>query len=212
MRTTVMLAAALSVAAAVVVAAPGPGSAAAPGYAPRPLKIGYVDLTRLLKASRRRESLEAELKRHQGSLLNEQRMREQTIEQYRAEIEQFAMGTPERIKRETKLKDSLKEFEKWSRSTRQDLNRRFVELIGKIYDDVTREAAAVAREGNFDFVIKEQSLQGGARTRDEIVLQISQRIMLYSKPEYDLTDVVAKRMNARFAKEKDKAAAAKPPK
>lgn len=182
-----------------------------PALGPRPLKIGYADLTRILKASRRRRDLEAELKQFQRSLGVQDRSRVAEITALREEKEQLAMGTPEYGDLDKKERRKLRDLEEWRKRTYDLMNRRFVDLIEDIYAEIVRDVTAIAKEGDFDFVIKEQSQEIRPRSREEAVLQVSQRVVLYSKPEYDLTRVVVTRMNQRYALEKEKAKDAKRP-
>jgi Skp family chaperone for outer membrane proteins len=87
-------------------------------------------------------------------------------------------------------------------------------MLNELFDDVTGEVEAVAKERNFDLVVKDQSLEKNVTNPGEAILQIGQRVVLYSKPEYDLTALVLKRLNERYEadlKKETRAPEAKPP-
>ena len=89
-------------------------------------------------------------------------------------------------------------------------------MLNVLFDDVVQEIEAQAKEDNFDLVIKEQSLERNVTSPGEAILQIGQKVVLYSKPEYDLTASVLKRLNEKYEAEQKKEApvpapAAKPP-
>ena len=128
------------------------------------------------------------------------------------EIQQLAMGTKERLDLEEKRKATLKEAEDLRRKSQRGVEQKFVAMLNQLFDDVVREVEAVAKEGNFDLVIKDQSLEKNVTNPGEAVLQIGQRVVLYSKPEYDLTASVLKRLNDKYEAEQKKEAPAPEPK
>jgi Skp family chaperone for outer membrane proteins len=183
--------------------------AAAPEPAPRPAKVGYVDITRALNDYQRRAALEKELRDLHLSLTSRDNVRAADLKRMEQEIEQLAMGTPERLALEQKHKTAVQDAEKFRRETFEELNRRFIAMISLLHKEILDETAAVAREGQFDLVIKDQTPEEAPIGRAEAVLQISQRVVLYAKPEYDLTATVVERLNRKYAAEPQKTDAPK---
>lgn len=181
-------------------AADPPEDAAAPKVIEaRPLKIGYIDLTRVLKGYDRRRDTEKDLMELRGSLGGRERALVAEIGRYEGEINQLAMGTPEREDLEKKHQAKLRAFGEFRKENYAVLNQRFVSTIESLYGDVVLEVEALGREQEFDFIIKDQSAEAPAPTHDAIVLQISKRIVLYSKPEYDFTAEITERLNRKYA-------------
>ena len=164
----------------------------------RAIKIGYIDLTRVLKGYDRRRDTEKDLVALQGSLGAQERALITEVRRYEGEINQLAMGTPEREDLEKKHQVKIEELGEFRKENYALLNQRFVSTIESLYGDVVRETEALGREGEFDFIIKDQSAEAPAPTHDAIVLQISKRIVLYSRPEYDLTAKVTERLNRKY--------------
>ena len=174
--------------------------------APRPLKIGYVDITRALTGYRCYADLAKEQKDLRTTLITQDQARVDQIRKYAQEIEQLAMGTPERTALEEKRKKAIQEAEEFRRKGFGQLDERSVSAFRRLYGDLTREVEAVAKEGDYDLVLKDQSPQSEAANPAEAVIQISQRVVLYAKSEYDLTDAVTRRLNDKYAAEQQKAA------
>ena len=165
-------------------------------------KIGYVDLTRTLKGYERRKDLEADIKASERRIGARERLLLGEIERYKAEIEQLAMGTPEREELEKKRAAADREVEEHRRKNYELLNSRLVETISQLYADILREVERLGREESFDLILKDQSSKAKAGSYNDVVLQISQRVVLYSKPECDLTAEVIRRLNDAYAAEK----------
>ncbi len=176
------------------------------------LKIGYVDLGRTLRQYHKRQELEQNLRVLQASLSEENEAKVSEWQKYRQEIEQLVAGTPDRLELEEKHRKASIELEKLRRISVDRLNEEFVDMIEQLYGDIEREVEIIGREKDLDFVLKDQSRERRARTRDEAVLQISQRIVLYSKPEHDLTALVVQRLNMRYAAVREEAGKAEPEK
>ena len=60
----------------------------------RPLKVGYIDLTRVLKEYPKQQELEGEIKKLQDNLNRDGQIRIAEVNRLRQEIEQLAKGTP----------------------------------------------------------------------------------------------------------------------
>jgi len=177
-------------------------STAAGDDGPRPLKVAYVDLTRLFKGYHRREGLEADLKTLRTSLTEKDRAGVAEIERYKRRIEQLALGTQERLDLEKEAQAAAQRLDKARRASVAELSKRVTATLDELYEDVLAEVAAVGREGGYDFILKDQSRERKGATADQMVRQISQRSVLYAKPELDLTDRVLKRLNKRHAARK----------
>ena len=117
------------------------------------------------------------------------------------EIESYAMGTPQRTKLERERKAAVQDLEAWRKASFEEMNEKFTGLLAALYNEACEDVAQAAIERGFDMVIKDQSIERAPETRDEAAMLFSQRIVIYAKPEYDLTTEVVRRMNERYAAE-----------
>ena len=180
-----------------------PGSDAATPAAPA-LKIGYVDFSRVWNEYRRRGDFEGNFKALRLDLANKNRTRTEEIAHYNTQIEKLAMGTPERLELEEKAKTAVKEAEEFRRKGADELNEKFISMLNRLFAEVLQEIETIAREGNYDLIIKDQTPDPNVNNRTDAVLQLGQRVVLYAKPEYDLTGVVIKRLNDKYTAEQKK--------
>ena len=80
------------------------------------------------------------------------------------------------------------------------LEKEYSTRINELYGDIVKEVADAGREMNFDMVLKDQ-------TSDQDELRVVARVVLYSKPEFDLTNTVVERLNKKYAVQQQKALA-----
>ena len=165
----------------------------------RPLKVGYVDLTRVLKAYQRRQDMEDEFRKQQASLNRDAQSRVDEVKRLRGELQQLARGTPERLELEEKAKAAYMALDRTRLEHRKTLNVRLGSMLRELHGDVVRKVEIIGREGGYDFILKNQSFEKPASGHRQTLLQISQQIVLYSKPEYDISDMVIKRLNEKYA-------------
>lgn len=185
--------------------------AQAPQTAPRGMKIGFVDLTRALEKYERRVVLEKELQELHDTLSRQDDVSTKELRRVTDEMEQLAMGSPERVEMEGRRRKLAADLETFRRTSMEKLNKRYVDMILQLYTRIVQETDAVARERDYDMVIKDQTMEPEVGRRGEVVLQMSQRVVLFSKPEYDLTNSVIERLNAAFQAEQKKTGGAPAP-
>jgi len=181
----------------------GAESPPAPRAPMRPLKIGYVDVSRVLNAHPRRQEFQKALLDLRQSLEKDIRTRMEEVNRLRGEIEQLAEESPERLEREGKLRQRLVEAERAGRENRDLLSARAASMLRTLYDEVVAEVQTVGRKEGFDLILKDQTSEKAPGLRDQAVLQISQHVVLYSRPEYDITDRIIERLEAKYAKPTD---------
>jgi Skp family chaperone for outer membrane proteins len=175
---------------------PPANDAAAP--AAHASKIGYVDISRVWSEYRRRGDFDNDYKALRLDLANLDRTRTDEIARYNREIEKLAMGTPERLELEEKRKTAVSETEEFRRKGAEELNAKFISMLNLLFGEVLKEIEAVAKDGDYDLIIKDQTPDPNVSDRADAILQLGQRVVLYARPEYDLTSAVIKRLNDKY--------------
>ena len=145
-----------------------------------------MDITRVWSEYHRRNDFDKEFKALRLDLSNQDRAQHGRGRPATKGDQQLAMGTPERLALEEKRKAAMKDAEDFRRKSQEELNEHFVSMLNQLFDDVIREIEAAAKEGNYDMVLKDQSPEAKSPIRERPP-PIGQRVVLYSKPEYDLT-------------------------
>ena len=175
------------------------GEETAAAAAPR---IGFLDVTLVLEAYTRRTELEEEIRVRQAELSKQEHALLDKMNELQGEIEQLAMGTPERAELLRQREAAVKETRQFRATNMNALNRRVAETMQSLFEDVVAETRAVGREQGYDLILKHQSTTSELAAYEDVAIQMAKQVVLYAKPEYDLTQEVAARLNARYADRK----------
>lgn len=196
MKRLILCAVALCVAGALARAADPPGPAE------KGLKIGYVDINKVLDQYARRDDLDKELNGIRLAMQEKDRVGLGEIDKLSKSIEQLAMGTPERTALQEKLKAAQDALTKSRSESYEQLTKEIVSRMDSLYNEITSAVTALGKERGYDFILKDQSPASDVASRGEAAVQITQRVVLYAKPEYDLTSEVSRRLNEAYAGQK----------
>jgi Skp family chaperone for outer membrane proteins len=172
---------------------------AAPEAARTP-KFGYVNLGRVMKVHPRRQELEDEINKLQAALRRDMEPHELKIERLRTEIEQLARGAPGRLALEQQLRTVIMTLRKAVSDSKRFLSSRSSGMLRELYGDIIKTVAAVGKEGNYDMIFKTESFDEDVRDYKKAAFQVSMRVVLYSKAEYDITDEIVRRVNDKANK------------
>ena len=146
----------------------------------------------------RRGDLDKELQGMQDKLREQDRVRLDEVNKLSKFIEQLAMGTPERADLQEKLKKAENDLVEYRSSSYDEITQAVVARMNKLYDDVAAVTVALGSEKGYDFILKDQSPAPTVESLGEAAVQISQRVVMYAKPEYDLTSEVTERLNKAY--------------
>jgi len=203
MRQTIVIALlALAAAATVLSAEPPQKTSQAQTVAARSLKIGHVDLTRVMKECRQTQDLEKEIGEFRTSLLEQEAALAAKLNRSKLEVQQLAAGTPEYEAAMERYQDAGKELEQFQRNGELEMDRKMLSATEILYSEILLEVQQIGAERDFDLIIKDQTPEVAPTVYNAAVLQISRQIVLYSKPEYDLTAVLVQRLNDKYATKK----------
>ena len=110
------------------------------------------------------------------------------------------MGTPERLDLEEKAKTAVEGGGGLPAQSRRGAQQQIhLHAQPAVRRSRSRKSTAIAKEGDYDLIIKDQTPDPDVNNRTDAVLQLGQRVVLYAKPEYDLTSAVIKRLNDKYA-------------
>lgn len=79
------------------------------------------------------------------------------------------------------------------------------EGIAKYFDEIQAEVAAYAKDNGFTLVLKTETGPLATADPSRSDEKIARRMILYSAPEYDITEEVLTRLEAKYKKEKEAA-------
>jgi len=134
-----------------------PSVAQAQAQAAKTLKIGFVNVQRLLiespQANSANRALENEFAPRQRDLLAKQKSFKDRADKFQKDG--AVMGADERRNAENDLRRDERELARQVEELREDLNNRKNEELGKLRIDVLREIEGFAKQGGFDLILSD---------------------------------------------------------
>jgi outer membrane protein len=123
----------------------------------KPLKIGFVNVQRLLiespQANAANRALENEFAPRQRDLQAKQKAFKDRADKFQKDG--AVMGADERRNTENDLRRDERELARQIEELREDLNNRKNEELGKLRIDVLRQIEAFAKQGGYDLIVSD---------------------------------------------------------
>ena len=123
----------------------------------KPMKIGFVNVARLLAESPQASAASRQLDNEFGPRQRELVAKQKTLQERADKLKKDAavMGAEERRNAEASLRKEEREFTRLADELREDVNRRQNEAIGKLRVDLGTEVAKFARQNGYDLIISD---------------------------------------------------------
>jgi outer membrane protein len=129
----------------------------AQAQAAKPVKIGFVNVARLLaeapQANAANRQLESEFATRQRDLVAKQKAFKDRAEKLQKDA--AVMGADERRNAENDLRKEERDLAIQFENLREDLNNRKNEELGKLRVELLREVEAYARQGGYDLIVSD---------------------------------------------------------
>jgi len=123
----------------------------------KPLKIGFVNVQRLLiespQANAANRALESEFAPRQRELQAKQKAFKERADRFQKDG--AVMGADERRNTENDLRRDERDLARQIDELREDLNNRKNEELGKLRIDVLREIEGFAKQGGYDLIVSD---------------------------------------------------------
>jgi outer membrane protein len=163
----------------------------------RPLKIGIVDVSKVLDQYEKKARFDAELKEFQASQREKMEEKELEIQKTRDKMELLLPGSSERKKEEEKLSQLEIEREWLRKSAYKDINEKYAQLLVELYEDIVKECAAYAKAEKFDLILKKEELNFDNLGPEEVKFIIKSQKIIYNVGELDVTEAIIKRLKSK---------------
>lgn len=145
------------------------------------LKIGFVDVQKVLNESGRGKEAKGKLEKERDAKQQEIRAREEEVKKLEADLQKQSPVLSEAARRERqeaitrKIRDLRRVFE----DSNRDLQKRETELLNEILRDIRRVIVAYGKEHQYTLILEAQSgiiyASQGADLTDEILADFNKR-------------------------------------
>ena len=157
--------------------------AGGPAFSADPVKIGVVDLQKILETSNSGKAAQNELKVQRDKMQADMKQRGNEIQEIESRMQREAMvmskETREEKEREHRIKVS--DFQALQRKYQSDLQEVERKLMGKLQNEITSLVSDIAK-------------------KDGYLLVISNIGVIYSLPSTDITERLIQELNAKSGK------------
>jgi outer membrane protein len=154
-----------------------------PAFSADPVKIGVVDLQKILETSNSGKAAQNELKVQRDKMQADMKQRGNEIQEIenRMQREAMVMSKETREEKEREHRIKVSDFQALQRKYQGDLQEVERKLMGKLQSDIT-------------------SLVGDIAKKDGYLLVISNIGVIYSLPSTDITERLIQELNAKSGK------------
>ena len=183
------------------------------------LKIGFVDIVRVFDELDQKIDMDAELRQREGRRETELRELAKHIRDLTEALKLLREGSAEYKKNSQELEETKSEFRSRREATEDQLYNKLFDLTLTIYKKIRDEVRDVARESGYDLVLRVRdpdiaNFDRALRPRHKY-LELNRRIeyhdVFFHKPASDFSDVVIRRLNEKYQREKDERKKTGPP-
>ncbi|MFA4986390.1 MAG: OmpH family outer membrane protein [Candidatus Brocadiia bacterium] len=188
----------------------------AEGVERTPLKIGIVDLGKIVDTYARRVDLEEQLKVLIDPEQKKAKAMQEMIQDTRKAIaDKEAQQVDEYDEAYVNLKNVLEMYQIQLKQQMTKLKRMVdvgkARILWQIYQDFDRYCAKYAQINAFDFVMADNRQTKLEESYDNLILKISMQPIYYYHPSMDVTQLLMAYMNEEYAKERGAAPAVNGP-
>jgi len=178
--------------------------------APRPLRIGAVDIVRVFDELEEKIDMNADLRQLEEKRSARLRQLNDRVRELQEKAKLLRPDSEEAKNNEKLLEEASRQFRSYRDASEDHIYKKLYDFTLGIYKKIRDEVQAYAREAGYDIVLRTRNTEVGdldqtlrPRTR---YLELNRRIdaqgVLFHNPALDFTDVIIKRLNAKYQRTK----------
>lgn len=157
--------------------------------------VGVVNVAELIAKCQKNQDFQAEVQKRQVKLVQEQKDRENKINQLRQDLD-LVGGAAERQKKEREITKALFEFQAWQQIEQQNLLRDQRTALIDLYGEIDAAVAVIAQQEGYDLVLFDTPTPDFGNLNPEQLIQvIGNRRVVYRSEEVSLTKKVLAKLD-----------------
>ncbi len=164
-----------------------------------PTAAAVVEVQRVIDNLKEKEVIEAQLTKHNETVMKEKTDRERAIKQMQDELGMLAPGTENHRKKLETAEKAVIELNAWLQYENNKLVRERGLQIELLYQKMLKAIADVAKTNGYQVVLfAEGPAEFRAQDPQQLSTLIQIRKVLYYDPSLDITELVTQKMNNDF--------------
>ncbi len=172
----------------------------------RPTAVAVVDIAAVLDSMKEKMQIEADLRTQQEEDRSKAEAMASDLKALESDLDILARGTPAYDEKLQELDRKIIEVQSWQQYQQQKYQRESARQMIRLYQKISAKAGEVAKENGYDIVLyKDQPIDVDFRKVEPKMISsviktlVSQRKMLWSSDEIDITEQLIQRMNNEFS-------------
>jgi len=165
---------------------------------PGPLKIGVVDLVKVVDGYQKKKEREAELNKARDAAAGQIKVLQKKIESMSSEIDLLDKKSPEYPGKRKELLEKQEELLMRGRLADREMSDKLEQSLQEVYSEILSKIEDYRAKNSFDFIIRVDNRP--LSTQERIAAQLDRKILIASSKSFDVTDDVIAFLNESLNK------------
>jgi Skp family chaperone for outer membrane proteins len=165
---------------------------------PGPLKIGVVDLFKVVDGYQKKKDREVELNKARDAAAAQLKELQKKIEGMASELELVDKSSPDYPAKKRTLSEKQEELLMRSRLAEREVMGKLEQYLQEVYSEVLAKIAEYREKNNFDFILRADTRP--LTTQERIIDQLDRKVIMASSKAFDVSDDVIAFLNQSYTK------------
>jgi Skp family chaperone for outer membrane proteins len=164
---------------------------------PGPLKVGVVDLFKVVDGYQKKKDREAEINKVREASAAQLKELQKKIEGMVSEMNLMDKNGPDFIAKKRQLTEKQEELLMRTRLAEREVMGKLEEYLQEVYSEVLAKIGEYREHNSFDMIVRMDSRP--VTTQEPILAQLDRKLLLSSVKTLDVTDDVIAFLNQTYA-------------
>jgi len=171
---------------------------AGPPAGPTPLKVGVIDLAKVVDNYQKKKDREAELNKTREAAAAQLKDLQKKIEGMASEMDLLDKNSPEFPAKRRLLSEKQEELVMKTRLAEREVMEKLEQYLQEVYNEILTKVGEYREQNNFDLIFRVDNRP--LTTQERIIDQLDRKILMSSAKPLDITDDVIAFLNKSYAK------------
>jgi Skp family chaperone for outer membrane proteins len=163
-----------------------------------PLKVGVVDLVKVVDGYQKKKDRETELNKSREAMAGQLKALQKKIESMSSEIDLLDKKSTEYPAKRKELLEKQEELLMRARLADREMTEKVNQYLQEVYSEILAKIEDYRAKNNFDFIIRVDTRP--LNTQESIASQLDRKTFIASSKTFDVSDDVIAFLNESLAK------------
>jgi Skp family chaperone for outer membrane proteins len=165
---------------------------------PAPLKVGVVDLAKVIDGYQKKKDREADLAKARDTASAQLKALQKKIESMNSEIDLLDKKSAEYLSKKRELLEKQEELLMRSRLADREVQEKLEQYLQEVYSEILGRIEEYRAANKFDLIFRQDPRP--LTTQERIVYQLDRKVLMASDKSFDVTDDLIVFLNQSYAK------------